>query len=340
MLGDPGLVGTRLRHLRDNAGLTQGQLAARAGVSRQLVSAVEGGRHLPRVDAGVALAQAVGVSAEQLLQPEDTAVVGVVAPPPRAGSPVRLGRVGDRLVCADPPPSGESWTPADGIVGRDGVELLPGVRPGAVVAGCDPAIGLAERLLARSGAPPVLAVSASTAAALDALEEGRTHAAVVHGPEGALPEPPLPVRRWWLARWRVGLSGSPLLGDRWWRDALGGRCQVVQREPGAVAQTAFLRAVAAAGGAPPDGPVASGHMEAARRAREEGGVAVSMEPAALAAGLAFHPLEVHAAQLWVGSDWLDEPGIVALQEEVASEAFHHQLRTVGGYDLAGCGSSA
>lgn len=340
MLGAPGVVGSRLRDLRGNAGLTQAELAARAGVSRQLVGAVEAGRHLPRVDAGVALAHAVGVSVEQLLQPDATELVGVVGPPPREGSRVRLGRVGERLVCADPVPTGEGWTPADGVVGREGVQLLPGEQPGAVVAGCDPAIGLAERLLSRRGAPPVLAVSASTAAALDALAHGRTHAAVVHGPEGGLPEPPVPVRRLWLARWRVGLSGSPSLGDCWWRDALDGRGRVIQREPGAVAQTAFLRAVGETGGDPPDGPVVSGHMEAVRRARAEGSVAVSMEPAALAAGLAFHPLEVHAAQLWVGSDWLEEPGISALQEQVASRPFHRQLAMVGGYDLAGCGSSA
>lgn len=340
MAREANAVAARLRRLRERRGLTQGQLAAEAGVSRQLVSAVEAGRHLPRMDAGVALARAVGVSAEELLRPDAADVVGVVSPPPVDGVPVRLGRVGDRLVCAHPPVSGESWAPADGIVGADGVHLFPSAHPGAVVVGCDPALGLAERLLARRGGPSVLTVSASTAVALDALAHGRAHAAVVHGPAGWLPEPPVPVQRWGLARWRVGLTAPADLVDGWWREALGGRRAVAQREPGAVAQAALSRAVVEAGGQRPTGPVVAGHIEAAGRTRNDGLVAVSIEPVALAAGVAFHPLESHTAQLWVAAEWTHEPGIVALQEVIASADFRRQLAAVGGYDLADCGVAA
>lgn len=339
MTGELRMLSMRVRRRRVDAGLTQAQLAARAGVSRQLIGAIEAGRHLPRVDAGVALARALGVSAEELLEPEPARVTGVVGPPPMEGAPVRVGRVGDRLVCANPPMSGESWAPAEGVVGHAGIDLLPGAQPGAVVVGCDPAIGLAERLLGRRGAPPVLAVSASTAAALEALAGGRAHAAVVHGPEDGLPEAAVPTRRWRLARWRVGLTGPPESSGDWWQDALTGRRQVVQREPGAAAQAAFERAIALRGGARPAGPVATGHVEAAQRARSEGLVAVSIEPVALAAGLPFHPLEAHVTQLWVAEGWVGEPGIIALQEQVASSAFQQQLAAVGGYDLAGCGTA-
>jgi DNA-binding XRE family transcriptional regulator len=333
-------VAARLRRLRRDRGLTQAQLATRAGVSRQLVSAVEAGRHLPRVDAGVALARAVSVSAEELLQPDATEIAGVVYPPPAEGAPVRLGRVGERLVCAHPPVSGESWAPADGVVSADGVRLFPQTQPGAVVVGCDPAIGLAECLVARRGGPSLLAVSASTAAALDALARGRAHAAVVHGPEDALPTPPVSVRRLSLAHWRVGLTAPAELGGGWWRDALSGRWPVVQREPGAVAQDALLRAVAETGGRPPAGPVVDGHIEAASRARREGQVAVSIEPVALARDMAFHPLECHTAQLWVSAAWVEEPCVVALQEQLTSAGFHRQLAALGGYDLVDCGTAA
>lgn len=332
-------VAVRLRRLRESRGLTQAQLAVAAEVSRQLVSAVEAGRHLPRMDAGVALARAVGVSAEELLQPEATELVGVVSPPPAEGVPVRLGRVGELLVCAHPPVSGESWAPADGVVGAEGVHLFPGAQPGAVVVGCDPALGLAERLLARRGGPGVLAVSASTSAALDALSLGRAHAAVVHGPPGALPEPPVPVQRWRLAQWRVGLTAPADVVAGWWREALGGQRPVAQREPGAGAQAALGRAVARAGGQEPAGPVVTGHIEAAQRTRREGLVAVSMEPVALASGLAFHPLEEHHAELWVAAERAGEPGLAALMDEIASADFQRQLVAVGGYDLAGCGTA-
>lgn len=328
----------RIRRLREAAGLTQGQLAARAGMSRQMVGAIEAARHLPRVDAAAALAGVLGTTVESLLEPDAVSVCGVLGEPATSG-PVRLGRVGDRLVCAPAPTSGEAWTPADGVVHGDVVELLPQARPGTVVAGCDPAIGLAARLVTDRAGAALLAVSASTRAALEALQAGRTHAAVVHGPAGALPDAPVAVRRWHLARWRVGLAASPDLPAGWWRDALGGRRPVVQREAGAGSQAAFARAAAEAGGQPPPGPRAGGHLEAAALARAQGGVAVTIEPAARAAGLAFHPLEAHVAQLWVAVEWAGGADIALLGEAVASSAFHRQLAAVGGYDLSGCGST-
>lgn len=336
---DARLVGARLRDLRARAGLTQARLAARAGVSRQLVGAVEAGRHLPRLDAGVALAAGVGVSAESLLRAEASVVAGIVSAPPE-GAAVRVGRVGDRWVCAHLPVTGESWAPADGLVGRDGVDLFPGARPGTVVVGCEPAIGLVERRLAEGGGPAVLAVPASTAAALQALERGRAHAAVVHGPEDALPEPPVPVRRQHVARWRVGLTGPADAPRGSWRAALAGDAPVAQREPGAAVQAAFQRAVTQAGDRLPDGPVVTGHVEAARRTRVDGFVAVSIEPVARACRLGFHPLEAHAVQLWVAAEWAHDPGVEAVGEELASSSLHRRLAAVGGYDLEACGAAA
>lgn len=346
-------LAAQVRSLREAGGLTQAQLAVRAGVSRQMVGAIEAGRHLPRVDAGVALARALGTTIESLLAPdtgEVTEAVAVLDEPTAASGPVRVGRVGERLVCAPPPTGGDSWARADGFLRPGGVELLPGARPGAVVAGCDPAIGLAARLVTEhgleqrrgrspGGSPSLLAVSASTRAALDALKGGRTHAAVVHGPDGALPAPPVTVHRSHLAGWQVGLAAPPDLTSGWWRDALRGRRRVVQREAGAGSQAAFERALTAAGAARPGGPRARGHLDAANVARTTGLVAVTIEPAARAAGLAFHPLEVHVAQLWVAAGWAGEPGIVRLGEELASSAFQRQLAAVGGYDLTGCGKA-
>lgn len=328
----------RLRGLREAAGLTQSELAARAGVSRQMVGAIEAGRHLPRVDAAAALARTLGTTIESLLEPETADAVGVLDGPADHG-PVRLGRVGDHLVFAPTPTGGDSWARADGFLRSDGVELLPGGRRGAVIVGCDPAIGLAARLVTDRGATPVLAVTASTRAALDALGAGRTHAAVVHAIEGALPEPPVAVHRWHLARWQVGLAAPRDLPRGWWREAVTGRRRVVQRDPGAGSQAAFERALAETGDTRPGGPRARGHLDAANLARTAGLVAVTIEPAARAAGLVFRPLEVHVAQVWVGAEWMSESGMVMLGEEIASSAFQRQLGAVGGYDLAECGAS-
>lgn len=333
------MFGARVRERRRAAGLSQQALAARAGVSRQLVGAVEAGRHLPRVDAAAALARALGVPLESLLRPPAEQVVAAVGNLPVPGVPVRVGRVGDRLVCGSCPPGATSWGMADGLVDREGVELLPGADPGAVVVGCDPALGIAEALVTASRGPRLMSVSASSAAAVAALGGRRAHAAVVHGPPGGLPRAPGGVGRWRLGRWRVGLAAAAATPG-WERAALTGGGDVVQREPGAAVQAAFERAVDGAGGARPPGPRVGGHLEAARAARQRGLPAVTIEPAAAAAGLAFHPLEVHTCELWVGDRWRDEPGVVALLEVVGSARWRARVAAVGGYDLAGSGSPA
>ncbi|HEX6420566.1 MAG TPA: helix-turn-helix domain-containing protein, partial [Acidimicrobiales bacterium] len=56
----------RIRALRAARGLSQRDLSERAGVSRQLVGAVEAGRHVPNVRAALALARALEVPVERL----------------------------------------------------------------------------------------------------------------------------------------------------------------------------------------------------------------------------------------------------------------------------------
>ncbi|MBV9534199.1 MAG: helix-turn-helix transcriptional regulator, partial [Solirubrobacterales bacterium] len=58
--------GAALRERRLQCGLSQTELAARAGVSRQLVAAVEAGRNTPAVDAALRLARALATTVEEL----------------------------------------------------------------------------------------------------------------------------------------------------------------------------------------------------------------------------------------------------------------------------------
>src|SRR6478672_10367978 len=92
----------RFLALRRMTGLSQQELASRAGVSRSLVAAIEAGRNTPSVSAGIAVARALGVTAEELFEPDgggaEAGVTGGTAL--RDGDAVRLVRVGEAIVAA------------------------------------------------------------------------------------------------------------------------------------------------------------------------------------------------------------------------------------------------
>src|SRR5207302_9713946 len=68
----------RLRELREQAGLTQEQLAERAGLTRDGIAQLERGRHGPSWETVVALVKALGVDANAFLQ--EPAAVPPVGP--------------------------------------------------------------------------------------------------------------------------------------------------------------------------------------------------------------------------------------------------------------------
>jgi molybdate-binding protein len=189
------------------------------------------------------------------------------------------------------------------------------------------------------GPRSLLAISAPTGTALRALEQNRVHAAAVHGIPGKLPRPPVPVIRWHLARWQVGLATALNVPGDSLEDVLHADIPVAQREPDAVSQQAFQRATAKAGIArPPPGPQASGHIDAARIAATVNGAAVTTEAAARAFDLQFLALEDHTVEIWIAQRWLDHPGANALAELLASTAFTERVANFAGYDLTGCGT--
>jgi DNA-binding XRE family transcriptional regulator/molybdate-binding protein len=334
-----------LRERRLQCGLTQTELAARAGVSRQLVAAVEAGRNMPAIDAALRLAHALGTTVENLFSAPAPAVVAALGGQLRDRVPLRLGRVGDQLVAAelaDRGIAGAVWAKPDGVSEHGTLRLFPGANPaGAVIAGCDPAFGVAERMLEGLGPRSLLAISAPTDSALHALQRGRVHAAVVHGLTQALPAPPVPVKRWHIARWRVGLAVAPGLPFRSFEALLASDVPIAQREPGAASQQAFERARLAAGPhTPSKGPTANGHLEAARLAATLGGAGVTNEAAAHAFDLRFLALEDHVVELWAAERWDDHPGISALAELLNTTGFTERVANYGGYDLTHCGEPA
>ena len=337
---------SRLRARRIALGLTQADLASRAGVSRQLVAAVEGGRNTPAVDAAIRIAHALEATVDALFAPDpDVEVVPALGAAIAEGTLVRVGRVGDRLVAAELPEhgtAGAAWARPDGTVVDGRVRLLAGARPAeTVIAGCDPALGLAAALLEDSGPRSLLAIDAPTGYAVAALAAGTVHGIAVHERPDAMPAAPVPVVRRHLARWEVGVAVPGTAGLTTIAEVLHAGIPVVQRQPAASSQQAFLRALAAAGGAAaPPGPVAGGHVEAARLAAIIGAGAITTAPTAGAFGLAFIALEVHSVEIWIDERWATLPGVRALNDVLDGDPLAERLRAVGGYDLSSAGRDA
>jgi putative molybdopterin biosynthesis protein len=208
----PGTTGTRLRLARQSRGFSQQQLAGMAGVSRQAVSAVESGHSDPSLRVALALAQALGMTVEELFGPGELAQpVSAVPVAPLAGDLVRvaLAPVGDQFVAlplrGDAAaslgfvPAGGLALPPDGLALRsDGPALhAPGAataareavsvrpigppRPTLVVAGCDPALPLLATPLGLLDPPVAFAWwPCGSGEALRLAAAGLVHAAGVH----------------------------------------------------------------------------------------------------------------------------------------------------------------
>ena len=126
---ETGSAGPRLRLARQARGFSQQQLAGMAGVSRQAVSAVEAGHSDPSLRVAFALAQALGMTVEEVFGPADQAppVAAIpVAPPDAPGGRVLLAPVGDRLVAL--PLRGDAAA-GMGFVAAGGQAALPAALP-------------------------------------------------------------------------------------------------------------------------------------------------------------------------------------------------------------------
>ena len=260
---------------RQTRGFSQQQLAGMAGVSRQAVSAVESGHSDPSLRVALALAQALGLSVEELFGPgEPTTPVTAVSVAPLSGGPgegpgeeraggarVMLAPVGDRFVAL--PLRGDTgvglgFLPAGGLAARRGrtatapagaaafeeiaVRPIGPPRPTVVVAGCDPALPLLATPLSLLD-PPVAFVwwPCGSGEALRLARAGLVHAAGVHtqtgnGDDGAgLPDGAEVVG---FTAWREGLAVRPdLRAAVTGLDAIAGRrLRIVNREQGAEAR--------------------------------------------------------------------------------------------------------
>jgi putative molybdopterin biosynthesis protein len=342
---------SNLTAVRTDAGLTQEALAARAGVSRQALGLIEAGRSVPSTALALKLATLLGRQVEELFSLDEAPEPVEVAWLDPAGSSMRgrLGLVGKRWVAH--PLDRREVAAADVLRDAGGVSRLlqpdglQALRGRLLISGCAPALGVLVEHLHRATEPvDAVWIHATTEVALAQLGRGETHVAGVHLVAGDATAGRGRRHAFTLARWRQGLlvrrnqRGAPRSIDDLGRRGL----RVARREPGASANRLLDQALARAGvrltGA---GVEARGHLGVAQAvALGAVDVGVAAEPAALAHGLGFIPLDEERFDLVFDRARANDPRLVRLGEVLASRAFRDDLASLGGYDTANTGQLA
>ena len=115
-------VKNNLRALRERTGISASDLAARVGVSRQSIHAMEAGSYVPNTAVALALASALGTSVEQLFSLDETErpVPATLLGEAFEGQPLHIAEVGGRVVAVPSSPAPYYLTAADAIAGKTG----------------------------------------------------------------------------------------------------------------------------------------------------------------------------------------------------------------------------
>lgn len=276
-------VSNHLKTLRIQKSLSQGELAVRAGITRQTVSSIESNLYLPTTGVALRLASALACRVEDLFNLRATEdiiegkLIGHLPQLDVKASPIRVkvSTVGSKTVVRPITGLGEvlSFTvPADGyVVEAQGqtsgatvrVKLSrdrQAIEQTISVAGCDPAIFLAgEHMRRRKDQTSLVGWTMGSMAALRALQQGEVHVAGLHLFDPATGESNLPFLRRALkgsnyevvtfATWEEGLlvrAGNPK-SIREVGDVVDSHVTLVNREEGAGARLLLDQRLRAAG---------------------------------------------------------------------------------------------
>jgi len=217
-------IDNNLKVLRAAKGMSQGELAESAKITRQAVCAIEGNHYLPTTAVALRLAGVLGCRVEDLFSLRATGEIihGEFIDGAEHGdgtmtsTRVKVARVGNRYVVRPVQALGEllAYTvPADGLlVGGEGdargrskssnrvrVQLLRDrriIEQEISIAGCDPAVFLAGEYLRRyKETATVTGWMMGSGAAVEALKEREVHMAGLHIKDEKTGESNLPYLR-------------------------------------------------------------------------------------------------------------------------------------------------
>jgi molybdate-binding protein/DNA-binding XRE family transcriptional regulator len=333
-----------LKLWRTQKGFSQGELAVRAGITRQAVSSIESNLYLPTTAVALHLASVLACRVEDLFSLEKTDIVvgkliGHLPQRDVKASPVRVkvSTVSSKTVVRPVTGLGGmlSFTvPADGYAveahGQTSGAMVrvklsrdrQAIEQAISVAGCDPAIFLAgEHMRRRKDQTSVVGWTMGSMAALRALQQGEVHVAGLHLLDPATGESNLPFLRGALkssnyevvtfATWEEGLlvcAGNPK-SIRTISDVVDPHVTVVNREEGAGARLLLDQRLRAAGinyhQVRGYGTIVASHFEVARAiASGQADVGIGIRSAAQLFELDFVPLQAARYDLVVPKTYL------------------------------------
>ncbi len=342
----------RVKALRSERGWSQAELAARAGVSRTAVSAIEIGRLVPSVAAALALAKVLSCSVEDLFgAPRPAQQADDWAWPPSQDSSQGSARYwqaeidGRRLrYPAEPTAAGEA---AHDGVHRDGAfheHPQSAAEQTLVLACCDPAAALLAAEYARASHFRLIVLNRSSGESLRLLAQGLVHAAGIHlsaadEPGGNRSAVRARLRQDFrllrIAQWQEGLALAPSARVRSVRRALRSKLVWVGREPGSGARQCLDE-------------LSGNRLRPRRTARDHRGVAeavrcgwaeagVCLQLTSEEAGLDFLPVRQEAYDLCYSAACEADPRIAALVRVVRSATYRRLLGDLPGYDTTHAG---
>ena len=363
-------VTNRLRETRIAAGLSQGDLAQSAGITRQALYAMEKDQYLPGTEVALQLAHALGTSVEDLFSLNDGQdVLQAELPVDHSGvlksTRVKLATVGNRLVAKPVMELGDvlNYTvPADalvlGTVPRRKrsvyVQLLKSrkaVESQILVAGCDPAIHLAgEHVRQQGGNASVVGWNMASLAALRALQRGDVHVAGIHMRDRRSGEYNLPFLRKYLqgqtvtvvrfATWQEGLllkGGNPKQ-VRGLEDLARPDVRMVNRERGAGARLLLdhllarhrIQSQLVRG----YGTIASSQIGLGRCIAEgRADVGIGARAVAQLYNFDFIPLQEERYDLVIPTAYVhSHPGMQIFLDTLVKRRFQREIEALGGYD--------
>ena len=146
---DPGVIGARVKALREASGLSLRDLAALSGVSAPMLSQVERGETSPTLTVAARIAAGLDLRLSQLLRLDEGGAVTVVGPKERQrGGNARRGHRFEVLTAAQPgqraelsrhtlAPDGATGAPDDPPMHEPGSRETALVEHGAVTLVCD-----------------------------------------------------------------------------------------------------------------------------------------------------------------------------------------------------------